>query len=256
MGALHAGHFSLVKQSKAECDITIVSIFVNPTQFAPDEDLEKYPRDLEKDKKLLSNENVDYVFFPDKDQIYPYNFQTYVNVEEITKTLEGAFRPTHFRGVTTVVNILFNCVMPDFAYFGQKDAQQVAVVKQMVSDLKMPVKIVVCPIIREDDGIAMSSRNIYLSSEEREKALTLHKTLLYGRKFIEEDKEMNPQIVLDNMKVTLGEEKSIKLEYVAIVNASGFREVELIDEGNEYYILIAARVGKTRLIDNELVRID
>lgn len=255
MGALHAGHLSLVKRSKKECDVTIVSIFVNPTQFAPNEDLEKYPRDLERDKKLLSNENVDYVFFPDKDQIYPYNFQTYVSVEEITKILEGEFRPTHFRGVTTIVNILINCVMPDFAYFGQKDAQQVAVVNRMVSDLKMSVRIIVCPIVREEDGLAMSSRNIYLSSKERETALILHKALLYGRKFIEEDKEMNPQVVLDNMKAVIYVEKSIKLEYVAIVNAYGFREVDLIDEGNEYYILIAAKVGKTRLIDNEFVRI-
>ena len=255
MGALHAGHLSLVKLSKEECDVTIVSIFVNPTQFAPNEDLEKYPRDLERDKKLLSNENIDYIFFPDKEQIYPYNFQTYVSVNEITKILEGEFRPTHFRGVTTVVNILFNCIMPDYAYFGQKDAQQVEVIKQMVADLKMPVKIVVCPIVREEDGLAMSSRNVYLSSEEREKALTLHKALLYGRKFIEEDKEMNPQIVLDNMKSVIFEEKSIKLEYVAIVNAYGFREVDLIDGGNEYYILIAAKIGKTRLIDNEFVRV-
>lgn len=255
MGALHAGHLSLVDRSKKQSDVTVVSIFVNPTQFAPTEDLDKYPRDLENDKKLLANAGVDYVFAPKEDQIYPYNFQTYVNVEEITKILEGKSRPTHFRGVTTIVNILFNCVRPDFAYFGQKDAQQVAVVKQMVSDLKMGINIVVCPIVRESDGLAMSSRNAYLSSEEREKALTLHKALLYGRKFLEEDREMNPQIVIDNMKVVIGEEKSIKLDYVAIVNAYGFREVDLIDEGNEYYILVAARVGKTRLIDNELVRL-
>jgi len=255
MGALHAGHISLVKRSKEECDITVASIFVNPAQFSPNEDFSNYPRDLDRDKKLLTDEGVDYVFIPDKEQIYPYNFQTYVSVDEITKILEGEFRPTHFRGVTTVVNILFNCVIPDCAYFGQKDAQQVEVIKRMVADLKMPVKIVVCPIIREKDGLAMSSRNIYLSPEEREKALTLHKALLYGRKFIEEDKEINPQVVIDNMKVLIYEEKSIKLEYVAIVNAYSFREVDLIDEGNEYYILIAARVGKTRLIDNEFVRV-
>ncbi|MEJ2506764.1 MAG: pantoate--beta-alanine ligase [Ignavibacteriaceae bacterium] len=253
MGALHAGHLSLVERCKSECDITIVSIFVNPTQFAPNEDLEKYPRNLERDKKLLLDENVDYIFFPDKDQIYPYNFQTYVSVEKITKILEGEFRPIHFRGVTTIVNILFNCVKPDYAYFGQKDAQQVAVIQQMVSDLKMGIDIVVCPIVRESDGLAMSSRNVYLSSEEREMALTLHKALLYGRKLIEEDKEMNPHIVLDNMKAIIYEEKSIKLDYVAIVNAYGFKEVDLIEGGNEYYILIAAKVGNTRLIDNEFI---
>ena len=151
------------------------------------------------------------------------------------------------------VYILFNCVKPDYAYFGQKDAQQVAVIQQMVSDLKMGIDIVVCPIVRESDGLAMSSRNVYLSSEEREMALTLHKALLYGRKLIEEDKEMNPHIVLDNMKAIIYEEKSIKLDYVAIVNAYGFKEVDLIEGGNEYYILIAAKVGNTRLIDNEFI---
>lgn len=254
MGALHAGHLSLIERSKKQCDVTVVSIFVNPTQFSPTEDLDKYPRDLENDKKLLAKAGVDYVFIPKEEKIYPKNFQTYVDVEEITKVLEGKFRPTHFRGVTTIVNILFNCVRPDFAFFGQKDAQQVAVVKQMVSDLNMGIKIVVCPIIRETDGLAISSRNVYLSSEEREKALTLHKALLYGKKLIE-DKEMNPQIVLDNMEVIISEGKSIKIDYVAIVNASGFREVDLIESGNEYYILIAAKIGNTRLIDNELVNL-
>jgi len=255
MGALHAGHLSLIERCKSECDNTVVSIFVNPTQFSPTEDLNKYPRDLENDKKLLANENVDYVFIPKEEQIYPCDFQTYVSVEKITKILEGEFRPTHFRGVTTIVNILFNCVKPDYAYFGQKDAQQVAVIQQMVSDLKMGIGIVVCPIVRDSDGLAMSSRNIYLSSKEREKALTLHNALLYGRKFIEEDKEMNPQVVLDNMKVIINEAKSIELDYVAIVNMYDFREVDLIEEGNEYYILIAAKVGNIRLIDNELINL-
>jgi len=255
MGALHAGHLSLIERCKSECDNTVVSIFVNPTQFSPTEDLNKYPRDLENDKKLLANENVDYVFIPKEEQIYPCDFQTYVSVEKITKILEGEFRPTHFRGVTTIVNILFNCVKPDYAYFGQKDAQQVAVIQQMVSDLKMGIGIVVCPIVRDSDGLAMSSRNIYLSSKEREKALTLHKALLYGRKFIEEDKEMNPQVVLDNMKVIINEAKSIELDYVAIVNTYDFREVDLIEEGNEYYILIAAKVENIRLIDNELINL-
>jgi pantoate--beta-alanine ligase len=254
MGALHSGHLSLLERSKKQCDVTVVSIFVNPTQFSPTEDLDKYPRDLENDKKLLTNAGADYVFIPKEKQIYPDNFQTYVNVEEITKILEGKFRPTHFRGVTTIVNILFNCVRPDFAFFGQKDAQQVAVVKQMVSDLKMGINIVVCPIVREADGLAMSSRNAYLSSKEREKALTLHNALFYGRKLIE-GREMNSQIVLDNMKAIISKEKSIELDYVAIVNAYGFRKVDLIEGGNEYYILIAAKIGNTRLIDNELVKL-
>jgi pantoate--beta-alanine ligase len=254
MGFLHEGHLSLIRESKKKCHKTIVSIFVNPTQFAPEEDLDKYPRDIERDKKLLDDEGVDLVFIPKADEIYHYDFQTYVEVNEITKKYEGEFRPTHFKGVTTIVLILFNCVQPDFAFFGQKDAQQLAVIRQMVKDLKMDINIVECPIVREKDGLAMSSRNVYLSPEERTKALTLYKALLYGRKLIE-GKEMNPKVVIDNMKNIIGEEKTIKLDYVAIVNGYGFREVDLIDEGNEYYILVAARVGNTRLIDNELVRL-
>jgi pantoate--beta-alanine ligase len=254
MGFLHEGHLSLIRESKRKCDKTVVSIFVNPAQFAPEEDLNKYPRDIERDKNLLENEGVDFIFIPKADEIYPYDFQTYVEVNEITKKYEGEFRPTHFKGVTTVVLILFNSVQPDYAFFGQKDAQQLAVIRQMVKDLKLEISIVECPIVREEDGLAMSSRNVYLSPEERTKALTLHKALLYGRKLIE-GKEMDPQKIISNMRMILSEEKSIKVDYVAIVNVYGFREVDLIDEGNEYYILVAARVGKTRLIDNELVRL-
>ena len=254
MGFLHEGHLSLIRESKKRCDKTIVSIFVNPAQFAPNEDLAKYPRDIENDKIFLEKEGVDFVFIPDEHEIYPYNFQTYVEVNEISKKYEGEFRPTHFKGVTTIVLILFNCVQPDYAFFGQKDAQQLAVIKQMVNDLKLDIKIVECPIVRENDGLAMSSRNVYLSSEERTQALNLYKALLYGRKLIE-GKEMNPQVVTDNMRIIISEEKSIKLDYVAIVNAYGFREVDLIDHGNEYYILLAARVGNTRLIDNILITV-
>ena len=254
MGSLHEGHLSLVKESKKKCDVTVVSIFVNPTQFAPTEDFENYPRNYGRDKQLLEKEGVDFLFLPDEKEIYSNNFQTYITVEQITQKLEGQFRPTHFRGVTTVVSILFNSVQPDYAFFGQKDAQQCAVIKQMVDDLKLPIEIVECPIVREEDGLAMSSRNIYLSSEERIKALTLYKALLYGRKLIE-GKEMNPQVVIDNMKVIIAEEKSIKLDYIAIVNAYGFRDVNLIDEENEYYILVAGKIGKTRLIDNIKIRI-
>lgn len=254
MGSLHEGHLSLVKESKKKCDVTVVSIFVNPTQFAPTEDFENYPRNYGRDKQLLEKEGVDFLFLPDEKEIYSNNFQTYITVEQITQKLEGEFRPTHFRGVTTVVSILFNSVQPDYAFLGQKDAQQCAVIKQMVDDLKLPIEIVECPIVREEDGLAMSSRNIYLSSEERIKALTLYKALLYGRKLIE-GKEMNPQVVIDNMKVIIAEEKSIKLDYIAIVNAYGFRDVNLIDEENEYYILVAGKIGKTRLIDNIKIRI-
>ncbi len=255
MGFLHEGHLSLVRASKEKSDFTVVSIFVNPIQFAQGEDLEKYPRDFERDKNLLENENVDLLFYPDKDEIYGFNFQTYISVENITTVLEGEFRPTHFRGVTTVVNILFNCVQPDFAFFGQKDAQQAEVIKKMVSDLKIEIEIVVCPIVREESGLAMSSRNVYLSAKEKEIASKIHEALLYGRKFIEEDKVINPKVVVNNIKTFLTQEEAIKLDYIEIRNVYGFREVDLIEGGNEYYILVAARVGKTRLIDNELVRI-
>ena len=254
MGYLHEGHLSLVKKSKKLCDVTIASIFVNPTQFGPSEDYKKYPRDIEHDNKLLKEHNVDYLFYPSADEIYPSGYQTYVEVNEISKKFEGEFRPEHFKGVTTIVSILFNCVEPDYAFFGQKDAQQAAVIKQMVSDLKYDIEIVVCPIVREADGLAMSSRNVYLSLEERTKALTIYKSLLYARKMIE-GKERDPQKVIGNMKVIFNEEKSIKLDYIGIVNEYGFREVDFLEEGNEYYILVAARVGNTRLIDNELVRL-
>lgn len=255
MGFLHEGHLSLVRASKEKSDFTVVSIFVNPTQFAEGEDLEKYPRDFERDKSLLENAKVDLIFYPGNDEIYGMNFQTFVSVENMTSVVEGEFRPTHFRGVTTVVNIFFNCVQPDFAFFGQKDAQQVGVIKQMVSDLKMETVVVVCPIVREESGLAMSSRNVYLSAKEKEIASKIHEALLYGRKFIKEDKVINPKVVVNNIKTFLTQEEAIKLDYIEIRNAYGFREVDLIEGGNEYYILVAARVGKTRLIDNELIRI-
>lgn len=254
MGYLHEGHLSLIKKSKELCDVTVVSIFVNPTQFAPNEDYEKYPRDIDRDNKLLKDYNVDYVFIPSADEIYSPGYQSYIYVSEISKKFEGEFRPTHFKGVATIVAILFNSIKPDFAFFGQKDAQQSAIIRQMVSDLKYDIEIIVCPIVREKDGLAMSSRNVYLSSEERIKALTLHKSLLYAKKLIK-GKETDPQKITGNMKMIIEEEKSIKLDYIGIVNADSFREVDLVEDGNVYYILVAARVGNTRLIDNELIRV-
>ncbi len=254
MGFLHEGHLSLIRQSMENCDKTFVSIFINPAQFAPGEDYNKYPRDIKRDTKLLEEQGVDFLFIPDKAEIYPFYFQTYVEPGEISKKFEGEFRPAHFKGVTTVVLILFNCVQPDYAFFGQKDAQQLAVIRQMAKDLKLNINIVGCPIIRDKDGLAMSSRNIYLSAEERIKALALHKALLYGRKLIESG-EKDPERIISNMKVFLSEAKIVEVDYVAIVNSYGFREADIIDEGNEYNILVAAKVGSTRLIDNELVRL-
>jgi pantoate--beta-alanine ligase len=254
MGFLHEGHLSLVKRSKELCDITIVSIFVNPTQFSPTEDLAQYPRNMEKDNELLLKQNVDYLFYPDADEIYTEDFQTFVNVEQVTKILEGEFRPTHFRGVTTVVNILFNCVNPDYAFFGQKDAQQAAVIKQMVNDLKIAVKIVICPIIREPDGLAMSSRNIYLSKEEREDALVLYNSLQLAKKLIE-NKKREVSLIISEMTSVIKKAKSANLDYIKIVDAESFQTVDELKNGNEYYILIACKIGRTRLIDNLLIKV-
>jgi pantoate--beta-alanine ligase len=255
MGFLHEGHLSLIKRSKELCDVTIVSIFVNPTQFSPSEDLALYPHDNEKDNKLLLEQKVDYLFYPDAKEIYPENFQTFVAVNQITKKLEGEFRPTHFKGVTTVVNILFNCVMPDHAFFGQKDAQQAAVIKQMVNDLKTPVNIIVCPIIRETDGLAMSSRNVYLSEDERKDALALYKALQKAEKMIGEGERRVSLIILEMITI-ITNVKSSKLDYIKIVESKSFEAAEELKSSNEYYILIACKIGNTRLIDNELIKVD
>jgi pantoate--beta-alanine ligase len=253
MGYLHEGHLSLIRESKRTCDVTIVSIFVNPTQFGPSEDFKNYPRDVERDDKLLVTEGVDYLFLPSTDEIYPRKFQTYVNVEYVTKKLEGEFRPTHFRGVATVVLILFNCMEPNYAFFGQKDAQQLAVIKQMVSDLKLDVKIVGCPIVREEDGLAMSSRNVYLSSSERKDALVLHRSLELAKKIISEG-ERRVNIILSDMNELFLKIPAAKLDYIKIVEADTFEIVDELKTGIDYYILIACKIGKTRLIDNINIR--
>jgi pantoate--beta-alanine ligase len=255
MGFLHEGHLSLVKRSKELCDVTIVSIFVNPTQFSPSEDLAQYPRDIEKDNKLLLEQKVDYLFYPDANEIYPENFQTFVAVNHITKKLEGEFRPAHFKGVTTVVNILFNCVMPDHTFFGQKDAQQAAVIKQMVNDLKIPVNIIVCPIVRETDGLAMSSRNVYLLEDERKDALALYNALQKAKKMIDEG-ERRVSLIISEMMTIIEKVKSSKLEYIKIVESKSFEVGEELKSSDEYYILIACKIGNTRLIDNELIKVE
>jgi pantoate--beta-alanine ligase len=254
MGFLHEGHLSLIRESKKTCDVTIVSIFVNPTQFGPSEDFKSYPRDVQRDNKLLEDEGVDFLFLPSTEEIYPKNFQTYVNVEYITKNLEGEFRPTHFRGVSTVVLILLNCVQPDFAFFGQKDAQQLAVIKQMVKDLKMDVKIVGCPIIREADGLAMSSRNVYLSPTERKEALVLHHSLELAKKNISSG-EKSVRVILSEMNHLISKTPSAKLDYINIVEAYTFEIVDELEKGKEYFVLLACKIGKTRLIDNTKISI-
>jgi len=254
MGFLHEGHLSLIRESKKTCDVTIVSIFVNPTQFGPSEDFKSYPRDVERDNKLLESEEVDYLFLPSTEEIYPKNFQTYVNVEYVTTKLEGDFRPTHFRGVSTVVLILLNCTRPDYAFFGQKDAQQLAVIKQMIKDLKMDVKIVGCPIVREADGLAMSSRNVYLSPSERNEALVLHRSLELAKKIISSG-ERRVNIILAVMKELLTKIPSANLDYIKIVEADNFEIVDELEKGKEYFVLLACKIGKTRLIDNTMISI-
>lgn len=254
MGFLHEGHLSLIRKSRSKADITVVSIFVNPTQFAPTEDLAKYPRDIKKDKSLLLEEGVDILFLPEAKDIYSQGYQTYVTVNEITSGLEGESRPTHFRGVTTIVSILFNCVQPDIGFFGQKDAQQAEVIKRMVKDLKFSVRINVCPVVREKDGLAMSSRNVYLSAQERKDALVLNRSLKLAKKSIENG-ERNTRRILSEMRKLIGSVKSSDLNYVGIVESESFTIAKELVKGKKYYILIACKIGKTRLIDNLLIKI-
>jgi len=254
MGYLHQGHISLVKKSKTFADFTVVSIFVNPTQFAPNEDFNRYPRDIERDKQMLVDAGVDILFLPEADKIYPPDFQTYVDVGTISRILEGEARPTHFKGVTTIVSILFNCVKPDYAFFGQKDAQQCAVIKQMVKDLKMDIEIIVCPLIRESDGLALSSRNIYLNETERTDALILSRSLQLGKELIEKG-ERNASIIIDKMKELIATISYSELDYVQIVDVESYSIQQELKEGCEYYLLVACRIGKPRLIDNLIVKV-
>ncbi|MEO8399336.1 MAG: pantoate--beta-alanine ligase [Ignavibacteriaceae bacterium] len=254
MGYLHEGHLSLVEKSNSLCDVTVVSIFVNPKQFSPSEDLKNYPKDFKRDEKLLSYKNVDVIFYPSVEEIYPKNYQTFVEVADLTKHLEGEFRPAHYKGVVTVVTILFNCVNPDYVFFGQKDAQQSVIIKKLIEDLKFNIKIEVCPIKREEDGLAMSSRNIYLSKKEREDSLVLSRAISFGKKLIEDGERTAGKIIF-KMIEKIQKIPSAELDYVQIVNVENFNLVSELREGENYYILIACKIGKTRLIDNILVKL-
>lgn len=251
MGALHEGHLSLVAEARQMCDVVIVSIFVNPTQFNDKKDLEKYPRDLTADAAYLAEYQVDYIFAPDEHEIYGDNFSTYVYVEGLTETLEGASRPGHFRGVATVVTILFNTIRPDFAYFGQKDAQQVAVIKRLTTDLGFDTEIVVMPIIREENGLAMSSRNALLSEVEREKAAIIYQALREA-KYAVRNGERNASILAEIVRQKVESEPLAQFEYVAIVNNETLEPVEKIGE-SAILIAVAARFGNVRLIDNTIL---
>ena len=250
MGFLHAGHLSLVKKAKTDNKSVVVSIFTNPTQFAPEEDLENYPTDLPRDLAMLEEEGVDLVWLPEKGDMYPDRFQTWVDVEVLTRHLEGQYRPSHFRGVTTVVAKLFNATQPDRAYFGQKDAQQAAVVQQMVRDLNYPIEIVICPTIRDKDGLAMSSRNSFLSDQERTAARCISKGLAAAALAYLAG-ERKADTLIDVVESVIQKEELAELQYISCADPLSLEELE--GEVRECLISLAVYVGKTRLIDNILL---
>ncbi len=247
MGFLHRGHLSLVERARAECDQVGVSVFVNPTQFGPGEDLHRYPRDLDRDLGLLEGLGVDVVWAPPPEEVYPPGFQTWVTVEQVSAPLEGKHRPGHFRGVATVVAKLFNAFMPDRAYFGQKDAQQVAVIRQMARDLNFPVEVVVCPTVREADGLALSSRNVYLDPEERQAATVLFRALTKAQAAFG-DGERDADALRAILSSTVAGEPLAREEYVSAADPETLDELERVEAG--VLLSLAVRVGKTRLIDN------
>lgn len=251
MGALHEGHLTLVKECRQMCDIVVVSIFVNPTQFDEQTDIEKYPRDLTTDAATLAEYDVDYIFAPDVDEIYPEGFSTYVNVEALTETLEGASRPGHFRGVATVVTILFNTIRPDFAFFGQKDAQQVAVVKRLTHDLGFETEIVVVPVVREESGLALSSRNALLSEEEHQKASVIIEALREAKIAFKKG-ERNASHLSEIVKNRIATEPLASIDYIAVIDRETLQPVEKVGD-EETLIATAATFGDVRLIDNVIL---
>jgi pantoate--beta-alanine ligase len=250
MGALHEGHTALVARARKECSRVIASVFVNPKQFGPKEDYKTYPRDLEKDAKILGDAGVDALFAPDAADVYPDGFRTYVNVEGISERLEGRSRPGHFRGVSTVVLKLFEIVQPHFAYFGRKDAQQVRIIGEMVRDLNLDAEIVVCPVVREGDGLALSSRNAYLSATERKAAIVLHRALVAARDELSEGVRDALQLQTVMQRIIAAEPLAV-LDYAEIVSADTFEPVVRV--ARPCYAVLAVFIGKTRLIDNLLI---
>ncbi len=247
MGALHEGHLSLVRAAQAQCDAVAASLFVNPLQFGPGEDLVKYPRDFERDRTLLETEGVDFLFAPGVEEMYPAGAVTYVTVEGLSDKLCGRSRPGHFRGVTTVVSKLFNIIEPDLAFFGQKDAVQLAIIRRMVRDLNIPVQIVARPIVRELDGLAMSSRNAYLDPQQKKSALALYRSLLEVQKRFARG-EQRPATLIAAGRQVFAEEPAVKLDYLEIVDPDTLDPVDDLSRGA--LVAVAAFVGKARLIDN------
>jgi pantoate--beta-alanine ligase len=255
MGYLHAGHLSLIHAARAhEANVVVTSIFVNPTQFAPNEDFERYPRNLERDRRLAQEAGTDILFVPTVDEMYPEPYHTYTIVEALTGVLEGASRPSHFRGVTTVVAKLFNITKPHVAVFGQKDAQQARVIMQMVRDLNFDVEIIVAPIVREPDGLAMSSRNTYLSPDERQQAIVLNQSLRHAEALIAAG-ERNPSRILHEMTSMISGQPSARVDYISIADSDSLQNVTQLSAAQRVLISLAVRIGKTRLIDNVIITV-
>lgn len=253
MGFLHEGHLSLVKAAREKCDLVVMSIFVNPLQFGPNEDFERYPRDIERDSKMAAEAGVDLLFTPSVEEMYPKPILTTVSVANVTTPLCGASRPGHFDGVSTVVLKLFSIVQPDYAFFGQKDAQQVAVVTQMVQDLSIPVEVIPCPIVREADGLAMSSRNVYLSAEERAQALVLSQSLQQASAWLKEGLPLAE--IKQRIKQMIADKPLVEIDYVEILRYPELQPVENEVSGQTIIVALAVRFGKTRLIDNLIAEI-
>jgi pantoate--beta-alanine ligase len=251
MGALHAGHLSLIKQARKENDIVVVSIFVNPTQFGRNEDLKQYPRNLKADTLLCKKEGVDIIFYPDASQIYPNGYKTYVLVQNLSDVLCGKFRPGHFKGVATIVTKLFNIIQPDVAYFGQKDAQQAIIVQQMIRDLNIPLKLRVMPIIREPDGLAMSSRNRYLTAKQRRDATVLSEAISAAKTMVKQGM-INSERITRAMRRIIQRKESCRIQYIEIVDLNELKPVKKIQ--GKALVALAAWIGKTRLIDNIILK--
>lgn len=254
MGYLHEGHCSLMGTAKQMSDILITTLFVNPTQFAPNEDFEKYPRDFKRDTELAKTNGTDYLFYPDVKEMYPSGFNSEISISGVTDKFEGIFRPYHFNGVASVVAKLFNATLPDFAIFGQKDYQQTLVIKQLVRDLNFPVKIIVSPTLRESDGLAMSSRNVYLNPDDRQKATILYHALNKAKDSVENGNK-NRTSINEIMTETLKQVKDIEIEYASSADADTFAEPDNFISGQTIVLLIACKIGKTRLIDNMIITI-
>jgi pantoate--beta-alanine ligase len=254
MGFLHEGHVSLMRQIRTNVDAVIATIFVNPTQFGPSEDFEKYPRDLERDSRVAAEAGVDILFTPDAAAMYPAGYATYVSVEGLAGVLEGKSRPTHFRGVTTIVAKLFNVTKPHVAIFGQKDAQQAVILQRMAKDLNIDVEIIVAPIVREPDGLALSSRNVYLSPAERKDALVLSRSVKHAEELIRTG-ERRASRIIDEMQRIVGSAPSAKLDYVSVNDPVSLAELAFLSDGSRVLVSMAVRLGATRLIDNTLVHI-